>query len=119
MSNYSIETYSKNSVVESGNINFYSRFHFYSLYCTFFHDLVLTTVNKCVIMLTTRNEVYVIFCNMLTKVNLMFIEERHQAILDLLEEKGSITTAEIQEMFGVSYDSAKRDLRILEEKGLL
>ena len=49
----------------------------------------------------------------------MFIEERHQAILDLLEEKGSITTAEIQEMFGVSYDSAKRDLRILEEKGLL
>lgn len=49
----------------------------------------------------------------------MFVEERHQAILDLLEEKGSITTAEIQEMFGVSYDSAKRDLRILEEKDLL
>lgn len=56
---------------------------------------------------------------MLTKVNDMFIEERHQAILDLLNEKGSITTAEIQEKFAVSYDSAKRDLRILEEKGLL
>ena len=48
----------------------------------------------------------------------MFIEERHQAILDLLNEKGSITTTEIQEKFAVSYDSAKRDLRILEEKGL-
>jgi DeoR/GlpR family transcriptional regulator of sugar metabolism len=49
----------------------------------------------------------------------MFIEERHQAILDLLAQKGSITTSEIQEKFSVSYDSAKRDLRILEEKGLL
>ncbi len=49
----------------------------------------------------------------------MFIEERHQAILDLLSEKGSITTGEIQEKFEISYDSAKRDLRILEEKGLL
>lgn len=49
----------------------------------------------------------------------MFIEERHQAILDWLSEKGSISNADIQEQFGVSYDSAKRDLRILEEKGLL
>lgn len=49
----------------------------------------------------------------------MFIEERHQAILDWLAEKGSISNADIQETFGVSYDSAKRDLRILEEKGLL
>lgn len=49
----------------------------------------------------------------------MYIEERHQAILDWLAEKGSISNADIQENFGVSYDSAKRDLRILEEKGLL
>jgi len=49
----------------------------------------------------------------------MFIEERHQAILAWLNEKGSITTNDIQEQFGVSYDSAKRDLRLLEEKGLL
>lgn len=49
----------------------------------------------------------------------MFIEQRHQAILDKLNEKGSITTGEIQRMFMVGYDSAKRDLRILEEKGLL
>ena len=49
----------------------------------------------------------------------MFIEERHQAILKHLQENGSITNTEIQNSFGVSYDSAKRDLRILEEKGLL
>ncbi|WP_029323895.1 DeoR family transcriptional regulator [Butyrivibrio sp. AE3004] len=49
----------------------------------------------------------------------MFIEERHQAILKYLQENGSITNADIQNSFGVSYDSAKRDLRILEEKGLL
>lgn len=45
--------------------------------------------------------------------------ERHQAILDWLKENGSISTSDIQENYGVSYESAKRDLRILEEKGLL
>ncbi|MCI8387094.1 MAG: DeoR/GlpR transcriptional regulator [Clostridiales bacterium] len=49
----------------------------------------------------------------------MYIEERHQAILEIIKEKGSISTSEIQRKFGVGYDSAKRDLRILEEKGLL
>ena len=49
----------------------------------------------------------------------MFIEERHRAILDILSVNGSITTGEIQEKFNISYDSAKRDLRILEEKGLV
>ena len=49
----------------------------------------------------------------------MFIEQRHQAILNWLQEKGSITVGDIQSQFGVGYDSAKRDLRILEEKGLL
>jgi DeoR family fructose operon transcriptional repressor len=58
-------------------------------------------------------------CNYIFRRYSMFIEERHQAILAMVEENGSITTAEIQEKFGISYDSAKRDLRILEEKGLL
>ncbi len=49
----------------------------------------------------------------------MFIEERHQAILDLLAKQGSVTTAEIQKAFDISYDSAKRDLRLLEEQGKL
>ena len=49
----------------------------------------------------------------------MFIEERHENILEILSAEGSITCAKIQELFNISYDSAKRDLRILEEKGLL
>lgn len=49
----------------------------------------------------------------------MYMEERHHEILKCLSEKGRISNADIQERFGISYDSAKRDLRILEEKGLL
>lgn len=49
----------------------------------------------------------------------MFIEERHQEILKIIEEQGRISIGEIQEKFSVSVDSARRDLRILEEKGLL
>lgn len=49
----------------------------------------------------------------------MFIEERHRAILGTIAEKGRISISDIQEKFGVSLDSARRDLRILEEKGLL
>ena len=49
----------------------------------------------------------------------MFIEERHQTILNLLSEHGRISVDEIQEKFNVSAESARRDLRILEEKGLL
>lgn len=49
----------------------------------------------------------------------MFIEERHQEILNLLRQNGRISIGEIQEKFDVSVDSARRDLRILEEKGLL
>lgn len=49
----------------------------------------------------------------------MFIEERHQEILRILSEKGRISNSEIQETFKISYDSAKRDLRLLEEQGLL
>ena len=40
-------------------------------------------------------------------------------VLKLLEKNESIRVSDIQEQFGVSYDSAKRDLRILEEQGLL
>lgn len=50
---------------------------------------------------------------------LLFIEERHQSILELLKANGRISIGEIQERFDVSVDSARRDLRILEEKGLL
>lgn len=49
----------------------------------------------------------------------MFIEERHQAILEIISNNGRISINQIQEQFDVSVDSARRDLRILEEKGLL
>ena len=49
----------------------------------------------------------------------MFIEERHRAILDILAETGSISVTDIQEKFNVGYGSAQRDLRMLEEQGLL
>jgi DeoR/GlpR family transcriptional regulator of sugar metabolism len=49
----------------------------------------------------------------------MFIEERHQEILNLIKTNGRISIGEIQEKFNVSVDSARRDLRILEEKNLL
>lgn len=50
---------------------------------------------------------------------MLFIEERHQAILDILNEQGRVSVEEIAESFEVSVESARRDLRILEEKGLL
>ena len=43
----------------------------------------------------------------------MFIEERHQSILDIIKDNGRISISEIQEKFDVSVDSARRDLRIL------
>jgi Transcriptional regulators of sugar metabolism len=49
----------------------------------------------------------------------MFIEERHKAILDMLSQNNRISVEEITENFGISVESARRDLRILEEKGLL
>ena len=49
----------------------------------------------------------------------MFIEERHQAILQRLAENGRISVEEITETFHVSVESARRDLRILVERGLL
>jgi DeoR family transcriptional regulator, fructose operon transcriptional repressor len=52
-------------------------------------------------------------------VKSVFIEERHQSILDIIKQNGRISIGEIQDTFDVSVDSARRDLRILEKKGLL
>lgn len=48
----------------------------------------------------------------------MFIEERHEKILETMREKGKITIGEISEAFGISDESARRDLRMLEQRGL-
>ena len=48
----------------------------------------------------------------------MFIEERHQKISDIIKENGKITIAEITSKYGISNESARRDLRLLEQKGI-
>lgn len=48
----------------------------------------------------------------------MFMEERHQEILDTIKAKGKITIAEISSKYGISDESARRDLRFLEQKGV-
>ena len=48
----------------------------------------------------------------------MFMEERHREIARTIEEKGKVTVAELTERYGISDESVRRDLRILEQKGL-
>ncbi|MBE6601644.1 MAG: DeoR/GlpR transcriptional regulator [Ruminococcaceae bacterium] len=47
----------------------------------------------------------------------MFIEERHQAIIDTINNQGKITIADIVNNYDISEESARRDLRQLEQKG--
>lgn len=48
----------------------------------------------------------------------MFMEERQQEIAEIIQTNGKITTAEITDKYGISDESARRDLRLLEQKGL-
>ena len=48
----------------------------------------------------------------------MFMEERHQEISDIIQTNGKITISEITEKYGISDESARRDLRMLEGKGI-
>lgn len=48
----------------------------------------------------------------------MFMEERLQQIASVLQEKGKITVTEIAYTYGVSAESARRDLGKLEKLGL-
>ena len=47
----------------------------------------------------------------------MFMEERHQEIADIIKSNGKITVSEITSKYGISDESARRDLRLLEQKG--
>ncbi|MDE6847004.1 MAG: DeoR/GlpR family DNA-binding transcription regulator [Lachnospiraceae bacterium] len=49
----------------------------------------------------------------------MFMEERQKDIVRRINEMGRILVSEIQELYQVSADCARRDLRVLESKGLL
>lgn len=49
----------------------------------------------------------------------MFMEERQKDILRRINESGRILVSQIQELYLVSADCARRDLRLLESKGLV
>ncbi len=48
----------------------------------------------------------------------MFMEERQQEIAEVIRTNGKITIAEIVGRYGISDESARRDLRLLEQKGI-
>ncbi len=48
----------------------------------------------------------------------MLMEERLGKIAEIINEKGTITIGEITEIFDISQESARRDLRILARQGL-
>ena len=48
----------------------------------------------------------------------MFMQERQQAIAEIIAKNGKITIAQITETYSISDESARRDLRILEQKGV-
>lgn len=48
----------------------------------------------------------------------MFIEERHNEISEIIKANGKITISEITGKYGISDESARRDLRLLEQKGV-
>lgn len=47
----------------------------------------------------------------------MFIEERHQKILEMLKDKKRVEVQELSNLFRVSEDTIRRDLRIMEQEG--
>lgn len=49
----------------------------------------------------------------------MFMEERQRDIVNKVNETGRILVSEIQTRYHISADCARRDLRVLESRGLL
>lgn len=49
----------------------------------------------------------------------MFTDERRDKIIELLQKNGRVLAKELADMFELSIDSIRRDLSIMEEKGLL
>jgi len=47
----------------------------------------------------------------------MFIEERHEKILQILNEKSRVEVQDLSNLFDVSTDSIRRDLRLMEQNG--
>ena len=53
------------------------------------------------------------------KLNTIFPGERRQQILQIVENEGRITVTQIQRLFCVGYETAKKDLAILENENKL
>jgi DeoR/GlpR family transcriptional regulator of sugar metabolism len=49
----------------------------------------------------------------------LFIEERHEKILEIIKEKKRVEVQELSKIFKVSEDSIRRDLRLMEQRGLI
>ncbi len=49
----------------------------------------------------------------------MFVQERHNQILKQLNQKGSVKVKELSHQYQVSEDCIRKDLSVLEKKGLL
>ncbi len=49
----------------------------------------------------------------------MFMEERQKDIINKINQTGRILVSDIQECYQISADCARRDLKVLESKGLL
>jgi DeoR family fructose operon transcriptional repressor len=49
----------------------------------------------------------------------MFSEERRDKIVELLDKDGRVFAKDLAELFEMSIDSIRRDLSIMEDKGLL
>ncbi len=47
----------------------------------------------------------------------MLFEERYSQIVKLLEEKEFLKTSEMMDTFGISHETARRDLEVLQERG--
>lgn len=47
----------------------------------------------------------------------MLTEQRHEIILNLLSEKGSITVTELKDILNTSESTIRRDLNTLDEIG--
>ncbi|RAV06323.1 DeoR/GlpR family DNA-binding transcription regulator [Paenibacillus sp. YN15] len=49
----------------------------------------------------------------------MFAQQRHQAILEKIQEEKAIKASDLMELFGVSFETVRRDLELLEKAGRL
>ncbi|MBE1445087.1 DeoR/GlpR family transcriptional regulator of sugar metabolism [Paenibacillus sp. OAS669] len=49
----------------------------------------------------------------------MFVQQRHQAIIQKINKEKSVVVSDLIEMFGVSFETVRRDLEFLEKEGFL